>query len=216
MIVGHFAVGLALKPENNSIPLWTLFIAVQLIDIVAMILVISGVEYMEPAAGITKTHSMDTFMPYTHSLVMIPVWMLIGMGLYKMVRPNACRQHLVIIALAVGSHWILDFIAHGPDLPLGFSENPAFGLGLWNSKVGIHAVETLMLLVGVLVFRRAKPVWTRTSRIVSGLALALFFSLIYGMDLIPMSATGKEIALMALPVFVFPAFLAYLIEKPAN
>lgn len=52
------------------------------------------------------------------------------------------------------SHWLLDFIAHRPDLPL-WPGSPLFGLGLWNSLAASIVVELAIFGAGVWIYTRA-------------------------------------------------------------
>ncbi len=52
----------------------------------------------------------------------------------------------------VFSHWVLDFVSHGPDLPLLFNGSPLVGLGLESSvPVGV-ILEFGLLGAGVAVY----------------------------------------------------------------
>jgi hypothetical protein len=44
MFVGHYGVSFALKTMDERIPLWVLFIAVQLLDVVWAPLILLGIE----------------------------------------------------------------------------------------------------------------------------------------------------------------------------
>ena len=57
-----------------------------------------------------------------------------------------------IVAAAVLSHWVLDFVTHRPDLPLWPPNGPVVGLGLWNSVAGTLAAEALLFSVGVWLY----------------------------------------------------------------
>jgi uncharacterized membrane protein len=59
-----------------------------------------------------------------------------------------------VVALAVVSHWVLDFVTHRPDMPL-YPGGPKLGLGLWNSVVGTIVVEAAMFVLGVWMYLRA-------------------------------------------------------------
>ena len=61
------------------------------------------------------------------------------------------------------SHWVLDFIVHGPDLPLLFGGSPLVGLGLWTSGAGLNTggiLEVGLLAGDIAIYwaarRRAK------------------------------------------------------------
>lgn len=75
------------------------------------------------------------------------------------------------------SHWILDWISHGPDMPL-YPGGPRLGLGLWNSIAGTIIVEILMFAAGVWRYLRATRALDRTGRYAFiayvGLLLALY------------------------------------------
>ena len=58
------------------------------------------------------------------------------------------------VGLLVVSHWLLDFIAHAPDMPILFY-SPKFGLGLWNSVVGTLAVEGLMFAGAIYLYLKS-------------------------------------------------------------
>ena len=59
------------------------------------------------------------------------------------------------------SHWILDFLTHRPDLPLGLTEGDKVGLGLWNSLPGTLVVEGALFGVGVYLYLKTQ---TRASK----------------------------------------------------
>ena len=56
MFIGHYAVGFVLKKQTTKIPLWLLFISVQLVDILAFLFVLFGVE------KISYNHSKNPFL----------------------------------------------------------------------------------------------------------------------------------------------------------
>jgi hypothetical protein len=58
------------------------------------------------------------------------------------------------VGLCVFSHWILDAIAHRPDLPIVPGGNVFIGFGLWNSLIGSIVVELGIFLIGLMVYLR--------------------------------------------------------------
>jgi hypothetical protein len=67
---GTLRPAFAAKAARRSIPLWFLFVAVQLVDIAWAILVLAGIEKVRIAPGITAANPLDLYcMPYTHSLI---------------------------------------------------------------------------------------------------------------------------------------------------
>jgi len=85
MFVGHYGISFAAKRLDKTIPLWVLFLAVQLLDVGWGILVPLGVEKVRIVPGITASNPLDLYyMPFTHSLVAALLWSL---GAYA-----ACRS----------------------------------------------------------------------------------------------------------------------------
>src|SRR3972149_6602439 len=121
MFIGHYGVSYAAQAVNKQIPLWLLFIAVQLVDVAWAILVPLGIEKLRIVPGITATNPLDLYyMPYTHSLVGAALWSLLAYGAYRLwAGQGNARPHraALIVALAVFSHWLLGLIVHRPDPP---------------------------------------------------------------------------------------------------
>lgn len=149
MFVGHYGVSFAAKRIEPTIPLWVLFLAVQLLDVIWAPLILLGVEKFRIVPGFTATNPLDLYyMPYTHSLVAALVWSVIGALAYQLLaRPSRTRSS-VIVGAAVFSHWVLDFIVHRRDLPL-YDNSAKVGLGLWNAPAIALGLEALLLLGGI-------------------------------------------------------------------
>ena len=80
------------------------------------------------AVGIERV-APDPMLAWSHGLFMSIVWSAI-----------------------VFSHWLLDFIAHSPDLPLLFNGSPVVGLGLENSILFGIIMEFGMLAAGAGIY----------------------------------------------------------------
>ena len=75
MFIGHFALGLLAKKNQQLPSLAIMFIAVQLLDLIWPIFVLLGIESFVIDPGNTKlTHLDFEFYPYSHSLFMALVW----------------------------------------------------------------------------------------------------------------------------------------------
>jgi hypothetical protein len=69
MFVGHYAPAFALKPAAPGVPLWALFISVQLLDLVWALLILTGVEHARMVPGhMALSPIILDYMPYSHSL----------------------------------------------------------------------------------------------------------------------------------------------------
>lgn len=153
MFVGHYSVAFAARTERNKIPLWVLFVAVQLLDFLWVPFGFFGLEKVRIALGITAASRLDLYyMPCTHSLIGALVWSALAAFVYKLVRgAKASSSAALIIALAVFSHWILDLIVHRPDLPI-YDDTLKVGFGLLNYKGAEFAMEVALLVIGIALY----------------------------------------------------------------
>ena len=150
---------LAPSPAKRAAPevsLGTLFLAAQLADLVWPTFVLLGIETFSIRPGITAVTPLDfTRYPYSHSLVGLALW---GLGLavvYAVIRRQAFEA--AILFAVVLSHWLLDFVSHRPDMPIGLA-GPKVGLGLWNSLPATVAVEGALFAAAVAWFVRRRVV----------------------------------------------------------
>ncbi len=208
MFVGHYSVSFAAKRRDSSIPLWVLFIAVQLLDVVWAPLVLLGVEKVRIAPGFTASNPLDLYyMPYTHSLLAALLWSLAAAGAYRLAVPHSGRSTPLLIGAAVFSHWILDFIVHRPDLPI-YDDAAKVGLGLWNLPVVAFSLEAALLFGGMwlyLAVNRAR----RSAFLVFGLImLAIQAYVFFG----PPPSSDKAAAASALGAYVIFATVIRFLE----
>lgn len=155
MFVGHYGVSFAAKSVDRRVPLWTLFIAVQAVDILWGVFVLLGVEKVRIRPGLTAASPLDLYyMPYTHSLVAALGWSVLGFVVYRLVRGRGSAGGALLIAGAVLSHWVLDFIVHRADLPL-YGNVHKVGLGLWKHAAPALTLEMLVLWAGLVLYLRS-------------------------------------------------------------
>lgn len=155
MFIGHYGPAYAIKRWQPDLPVFILFIAVQLVDVAWAILVPLGIEKVRIVPGITATNPLDLYyMPYTHSLVAAIAWSVAGGAVYALMRKHPRRVRIgVAVGVAVLSHWMLDLLVHRPDLPL-YDNTAKVGLGLWNFPLVAIALEAGLLLAGMLIYLR--------------------------------------------------------------
>ncbi len=147
MLAGHYAAGFAAKAAARPGPLWVLFVAVQFLDIVWGLLVLTGVEELRIREGLLDASDYDLhYMPWSHGLLSALVWSGLAFLVVRHVAPAAWRSARagLVVAGAVLSHWPLDLIAHRADLPL-YGDEHKVGLELWASVPATIAVEGLLL-----------------------------------------------------------------------
>ncbi|MDX1823206.1 MAG: hypothetical protein R3354_00730 [Thiohalomonadales bacterium] len=159
MFIGHYGVSFAAKVLKPTLPLWLLFLAVQLVDVFWAIFVLTGIEKVRIVPGITATNPLDLYyMPYTHGLITSLIW-AVGAMLVCRLLPGINRWGTAaVVGIAVFSHWVFDFLVHRPDLPL-YDNTHKVGLGLWNYPVIAFTLEVALLLGGMYFYMKTtKPV----------------------------------------------------------
>ncbi len=176
MFVGHFAAGFAAKRVAPQLSLAVLFLGAQLADVLWPVFVATGLETVRIAPGITVVTPLDfVSFPYSHSLIALAIW-AIAFGTLCLLFARSMRVFVVAAALVL-SHWLLDFIAHRPDMPL-YPGGTKYGLSLWNSRGGTLAVELTMFAAGIWVYTRSTRPRDRVGRW-SLLTLVIFLVVVY-------------------------------------
>jgi membrane-bound metal-dependent hydrolase YbcI (DUF457 family) len=196
MFIGHLAVALVAKRAAPRASLGTLFAAALLPDIVWPVLVLAGVERVEIRPGDTAFTPLNfVSYPWSHSLLMVLLTgLIVGVG-YK-VRTKYFAGAIMIPVLA-GSHWVLDWITHRPDLPL-LPGGPLHGLGLWNSIPGTLIIESgffVVCLIGYLRYTKSQD-WI--GRYVFWLLVIVIAAAYAGNLLGPPPPSDKAVALVGL------------------
>ena len=153
MFLGHFGVALAAKRVAPGPSLGTAVMAAQWADGIWPLFVLLGLEHVEIRPGITAVTPFDfVSYPYTHSLVADLGWAALFAVVYGTLRKD--WRGAIWLAALVMSHWILDVIAHRPDMPT-WPGGPKLGAGLWNSVPATLIVEFLLFGAGVWIYSRA-------------------------------------------------------------
>ena len=213
MFVGHYGPSLAAKAAKNPIPLWVLFIAVQLLDVFWSIFVLLGIEKVRITPGITATNPLDLYyMPYTHSLLGAMLWSVAAGIAYYVFRKADGLSAAALVGAAVFSHWVLDWLVHRPDLPL-YDNSFKVGLGLWNYPVFAFLLEIAVLFSGMYLYMKTT---TRVARgggfgivIFGFVMLAVQAYIFFG----PPPTSDKAAAVTALVSYSAFAGIAYWLER---
>ena len=209
MFVGHYGVSFAAKKAEPSIPLWVLFIAVQLLDVLWAPFVLLGIEKVRIVPGFTASNPLDLYyMPYTHSLVAAIGWSVLAAAVYRVAAPSGTKRAAVVIGAAVFSHWVLDFVVHRPDLPL-YDNSAKVGLGLWNVPAIALGLEAALLFGGMWLYFRLGTV-RRSAMLVFGvIMLAIQAYVFFG----PPPASDNAAALTALVAYAVFALIIRALER---
>jgi hypothetical protein len=214
MFVGHYSVGFGGKSDRNRIPLWVLFIAVQFLDYIWATLVLLGVEKLRVIKGFTAGSMLDSyFHPYSHSLPMAILWSVVAALIYKAIwRAKASNIAMVVIGVAVFSHWLLDLIAHPHDLPI-YDNRWKVGFGLWNYRDPEFALEIALLAGGIILYlaRNVMPTIRGVAVVAFGLALVVVQ---IGDTYVPRTPlTPKETAMGVWVFYTIFVVIAFFVER---
>jgi hypothetical protein len=203
MFIGHFAVGFAARRAAPRTSLATLLTAALFLDVLWPLFLWLGIERVRIAPGDTAFTPLDfESYPYSHSLLMALVWALLAAAAYR--QWTGYVLGAAWVAIAVFSHWVLDFVSHRPDLPLAPWGGPKVGLGLWNSVAGTAVTEIGLLVVGLGLYLSATKARSWQGQLslwslVAALAY-LYTGSIRGTP--PPSVFALKIASSVMPVFV--------------
>lgn len=213
MFVGHYGPSFLAKALDKTIPLWLLFLAVQLVDVLWTLFVLLGIEKVRIVPDFTATNPFDFYYyPYTHSLAAAFVWALGAFILYRLVRSGNGSRAAWLVAAAVASHWFLDLVVHRPDLPL-YDNAAKVGLGLWNYPIATLTLEALLLFGGMAFYLRATKPLSSSGRFAVILFGVLMFASQVGTFLGPPPGSTRGVAAMGFVLLVLLAGVTYWIEK---
>ena len=67
MFVGHYGVSYAAKPFAPRVPLWVWFIAVQWLDVIWSVLVLTGIEKLRIVPGFTASQCTRSLLYALHT-----------------------------------------------------------------------------------------------------------------------------------------------------
>jgi len=172
MFIGHYALALAAKRAAPRTSLGTLFLAVQLADMLWPLFLLLGWEqaHLVPGPNPFLILWLDS-IPISHSLLTLIAWGVLFAAVYRM--RTGYAKGAIVVALAVVSHWVLDVVTHRPDMPL-YPGGPKLGLGLWNSLAGTVIIEVVMFAAGTWIYLRT----TRARDAVGRYGLAALLTLL--------------------------------------
>jgi hypothetical protein len=214
MFIGHYAASMTARTGARRLPLWLFVAAAQLLDILWGLFMMLGVERAAPDPGVVEGLAF-TFYPYSHSLVAALLWSAAAAWLTRLAF-RADGRGALLVGLVVLSHWLLDFLVHRPDMPIGIGGDARFGLGLWNYPSLELALEiALFALVGAFLlrlFRReGRPLWPLAAFLLFGAA----FMIATRMAPPPSPDTPPAmIGAMAVAMYLLFTALAWGAERP--
>lgn len=181
MVAGHYAISLVAYERHREGPLWLFLIAGMFLDILMIVLVLTGVEEMAPSPGATRPRfsTMVIDMSYSHDLVPVAGWAAVMTGVVYLVTRS--RGAAIWAGGLVLLHEVADLVSGFPHFLLG-PETAAVGLGLYShAPVAALVVELLVAVACVWWFS------TRT-KLAGRRQLALYLLSFFGVAaLLPMA-----------------------------
>jgi hypothetical protein len=208
MFLGHYGVALALKRAEPKLSLGTLFLAVQLPDLLWGAFVLLGWEHARIVPGLTVITPLEFVdYPISHSLVGALAWSFVAAALYYSWPTRDTSRHwqaAAIVGLAVFSHYPLDVLVHIPDLPLSGNSSTKLGLGLWNNFAATLIAEGIVFGAGLAIYlargSNRHPVRVPRILIVVLLLVATYMGSLYGP--LPPSMTVVAVSDIVFVVFI--------------
>jgi hypothetical protein len=208
VLVGHYAPALLLRARASAgLPLWALFLAVQAVDVGFFLLGFAGVEAARITPGGRPVLEVTSGV-YTHSL---PSAVALGLSCVVAGAALGRARAGVLIGVAVASHWLLDLVVHVPDLPLGLTQQPAVGLGLWRYPPWSLLLE-LALLTGSWAVLRPR-LMDGARRAGDQLVLALVVLQLLSDYVVPTPTTMTALGASALGLYAGCCALAWRVDR---
>lgn len=153
MFLGHFGVAFAAKKAAPKVSLGCLVFAAQFADLLWPLLLLLGIERVRIVPGLLAASPFDfTSYPVSHSLVAQLGWGSLLALVYFVIKRDS-RSALLFGSL-VPTHWVLDFVAHRPDVPI-YPGSARYGLGMWNSLPLTLGVEYAIFAAGIALYLSA-------------------------------------------------------------
>jgi len=214
MGVGHVALALGASRAAPRMNVGWLVFAALLADFLLGIFAALGLEHSTAPADYASKHYLLFTFPYSHGLLALGVWGIIAGFLVSRVYSFDAKRVLIVIALVVLSHYLLDGLVHVAGLPLAGEDSPKFGLGLWKHMPLELGIETVMSVVGIAVYW--KLAGARRSA-VARWGMALFVALVTALTWTQLAATeapsSKQLAVSWIVVPLVFGVIAYALDR---
>jgi hypothetical protein len=151
MFAGHMGAGLVLGSAARDVNVGVFIAAALLLDFLLWLFVLLGWESVTIPADFARHHQAEFAFPYSHGLLSSVAWSAAAAGVARVLYSGPGRwRAAALIGAAVLSHWVLDAVVHRPELPLAGLGSRHVGLGLWNDMPVALAVESTLVLAGVV------------------------------------------------------------------
>lgn len=214
MLVGHYAVGFFGKKLAPETSLGVLVLAAMAADILWCAFLLEGVEHVEFTSGRGAGQYFRAIdIGLSHGLAMDLLWaVLLAAGVYLFTR---YARGAVIVFLAVLSHWLLDVVAHRPDMPIGLGPGPRLGLSMWTSVPITLLVEGGFWILALIIYARSHEISSRAKLWGFWVGSLILTVIWYGNITGPPPTDPKSAPIVSLVIFSASVAWAYWIDRPA-
>ena len=197
MFAGHIGAALAIGQVERRVNVGAFITAALFLDVALWLFVLVGWETVTIPATFASTHQAEFTFPYSHGLFAGVLWSAlagaIGSAWYSHLDTGKWRV-AALLAAAVFSHWLLDFLVHRPELPGVGAGSPKFGLGLWDSMPVALMVEAAIVVVGSWVFVAGSQLPRGRSIALAVLTLVILVFTVVGMTIAPPPPSAQAMA----------------------
>lgn len=155
MFAGHIGAAMAIGRAERRVNVGVFVCAALLLDLILWLFVLFGWESVTIPADFIHTHQPEFVFAYSHGLLAASGWSVLAGAVTFVCYPRLEASRLraaALVGLAVFSHWLLDALVHGPELPLWADGSVKVGLGLWQHMPAALVVEGLLTLGGLWLF----------------------------------------------------------------
>lgn len=152
MGVGHVALALGASKAAPRLNVGWLVFAALLSDFLLGIFASLGLEHATVPADYATRHYLLFTFPYSHGLLALLLWAVTAGFLISRAHRSDRNRVLMVVALVVLSHFVLDGLVHVAGLPVDGENSPKLGLGLWNHMPLELSLETVMAIAGVALY----------------------------------------------------------------
>lgn len=214
MFAGHIAAGLALGRAERRVNVAWFVAAAVLLDVLVWIFILLGWESVRFPPDFAASHQPAFTFPYSHGLLASLLWSAAAGALAWALRRDGRLAGL--LAAAVFSHWLLDFVVHRPELPVAGASSAGLGLALWDHMPLALLLEAALTVAGVALFLAGSG-WPRArARALAGfVGITLAFTVV-GMTAAPAPPSPALMAVTSLALLaVVCGLVAWLGRRTA-
>jgi hypothetical protein len=215
MLAGHFGAALGLGGVERRLNLGHLTLAAMFLDILLWLLVLIGVENVNVPSNYQSVHYLTFDFPYSHGLAAVSIWTLLACGLTLILTKRGSHRLIfaLVIATAVFSHWLLDFLVHVPEIPLAGEGSEKVGLSLWNHLPIALTLEGALTLVGLVVYLIRRKLSRARGLLIASFTILLVGMTIFGQVLSPPPPSIHQLAAFSLITNLLIVGAAYWLGK---